>query len=175
MEEQAGAIGILGRTQRLQALGQLLAGGEGGGIVLTAEDLVGGLHQGGGAIDILQRGQAQAGQAQQVLGFGQAPVLTTGTEHGLQALIEQLLIALQLGQQATTIFQFVHAGQLPQTVIQLLVALPQRLRLTTHLLQLLQLLLLIGLHRLHLPQPPTTGSSAGRTQQQGENRQTAAT
>ena len=76
------------------------------------EDFIGSLHQRGGAVDVLQRGQAQAGQTQQMLGLGQAPILPAGTQHGFQALVQQLLIALQLCQQAATGFQLLDTGQL---------------------------------------------------------------
>ncbi|MNE62516.1 hypothetical protein D3C80_1577990 [compost metagenome] len=74
-QEQAGTVRLLGAVERGQAACQLLTGSEGTRVALLAQDLVGAFDQGLGAGDVLQGRQAQGSQAQQVLGFSQAPLL----------------------------------------------------------------------------------------------------
>ncbi|MNP49655.1 hypothetical protein D3C76_1438560 [compost metagenome] len=114
LQVEAGAIRLLHAVQCRQAFGQLLTGREGTRVVLLAEDFIGALHQRLGTADVLKCRQAQTGQAQQVFGLGQAPVFAACAKHGFQALAQPLLITLQLGHQAPTLFQLIGSRQLCQ-------------------------------------------------------------
>ena len=175
LQEHPGAVRLLQAAQRLQALGQLGASGKRGGIILLQQNLVGGLHQGLGAVDFLQRGQAQAGQAQQMLGFSQTPVLTAGIQHIIQTLAEALLITLDAGQQLPTLFQLLRRGQLRQLCAETLLALHQGLRLAAGLLQHLALLLALQVQGTHLPDTPPRQTDTGSCQHQSQRGQTTTT
>ncbi|MCY1428673.1 hypothetical protein D9M71_445650 [compost metagenome] len=173
-QKQPGAVRLFGAAQGDQGLGHLLASGKGARIVLLTQYLVGTLDQCLGTADVLQGGQSQAGQTQQVLGLGQTPVLATGAEYGFQTLVQTLLITLQLDHQATACFQLIGGRQLRQACAQALLIELEVLRLVIQRLHLAQLLLIIGLQVTHLPDTPTAHRYTGRTQQQRDDCQTIA-
>ena len=175
MQVQAGTVRLLGAAQRGQALGQLLPCSESPWVALFAKNLVGTLDQRLGAVNVLQGGQTQAGQTDQMLGLGQAPVLAAGTQHGFQTLVEALLISLQLRDQAATLFQLIRTRQLRQAGGQLLLALLEALGLVIQGLHLAQLVLAAGLQGTDLPDPPAAGGYARSAQQQGDDGQAIAT
>jgi hypothetical protein len=152
----------------------LLAGGEGSRIILLAQNFVGALHQRLGAADVLQGRKAQAGQAQQMLGLGQTPVLAAGTEDGFQALIEALLITLQLRHQTLALGELIGTGQLREALGQALFVELEALRLIVQRLHLAGLLRSVGLQVTHLPDTPATDRHAGGAEQQGDNGQAVA-
>lgn len=110
-----------------------------------------------------------------MLGLGQAPVFAAGPEHRLQALAQTLLITLQLGDQATALFQLIRTRQLRQPRSQLLLALLEGLGLVIEGLHLAQLLLAAGLQGADLPDPPTTGGNTRGAEQQGDDCQAITT
>ncbi len=110
-----------------------------------------------------------------MLGFRQAPVLAAGAQYGFQALVQALLVTLQLGHQTPPVFQLIGRGQLFQAFAQALFAELETLGLIPQGLQLTELLLVIGLQVAHLPDPPATNGDARRPQQQGQNCQPVAT
>ncbi len=175
LQEQADAIRSLRSAQRFQAAAELLAGSEGGGVVLIAEDIVSRQHQRLGTGHILQRRQAQGRQTQQVLGLIQAPILAAAIEHAFQALAQTLLVALQVGQQAAALLQFGCTGQVSQTRIQALAQILQILRsVVAGTLQSIGLLLVPALHFVQLPEAPATSTGACQADQQGQGGNTAA-
>lgn len=174
LQEQAGAIGLLDAVERSQALGQLLTGGKGARVALFTEDVISALDQFTRADDVLQGGQAQAGQAQQMLGFGQAPVLAAGAKDSLQALAQALLVTLQLSDQTPTVFQFGCGRQNGQLRRKLLFTLLQGLGLLAQGLQVLCLALLGALELANLPYAPPANCDTCRAQQQGQDCQTIA-
>lgn len=171
LHEQPGTVRLRQRAQGLEAGRQLGAGGIGAGIVLRAQDVIGALHQFGGAAHVLQGGQAQAGQTQQVFGLGQSPLLAALAEDLLQLLAKMLLVALQLHHKASPGLQFVRGGQSVQAGSQLLVALGQGFGLATGIFQLRQLVTLGALQLLDLPEAPATRAESRHANQQGEQRQ----
>ena len=100
-----------------------------------------------------------------MLGLGQSPVFSAGTQHGFQALAQALLIALKLGDQPPTIFQFIRCRQLCKTHRQLELVLFERLSLRANILQLPRLLLMARQQNAHLPDTPPTSSNTRSPQQ----------
>ena len=176
LQEQANAIRALGGAQGFETTAELLAGGECGRVVLLAEDFIGGQYQRFGAGHILQCRQPQGCQTQQVLGFIKTPILAATIEHAFQALAHALLIALQVGQQATALVQLGRTGQGGQTRIEALGQLIHFLRtVVTGALQVFGLLQVPALHCMQLPQAPAASTGASQANQQGECGKAAAT
>ncbi len=172
LDELPGAIQVGQLAQGLLGIGQLLAGGEGGRIVLGLEDVIDTLQQILGAGHVLQRGHAQGGHAQQVLGLGQAPSLATLADHLLELFGEVLLVALQLTKLTAALFQLVGRGQAAQIGTQRLVAHFQLAQLAAQILGLGGLTLLGLTHLLQLPDAPAADTQATGGHQQGQQRQT---
>ncbi|CAI8978783.1 hypothetical protein EMIT0P218_60314 [Pseudomonas sp. IT-P218] len=104
-----------------------------------------------------------------MFGLGQTPVLAAGAEDGFQALIQALLVALQLSHQAAAFFQHIGIGQLFQARTQALLVQLQALRLIVQSLHLTQLLLGIGLQVPHLPDSPATHCDTDGAYQQRDD------
>ena len=176
MQEQSAAVDLRYAAQRFQHLDQLTTGGEGLRVVLRAQDIVGAFDQGGGAVHVLQRRKAQHGQAQQVFGLGQTPVLATLAEQAGQALGQALLLALQIHQQIALGGQFIRrrqAGQAPGDAR--LAFLDPLLRRGAERLHLAQLLGRAALLLVQLPGAPATGAEGGQPDQQRQPGRATAT
>jgi len=106
-----------------------------------------------------------------MLGLGQTPVLAARPQYGFESLAEALLIALQLRDQTSTVFQLIGWRELRDACAQLLVILRQYQGLFGDILDLSALLLVPGLQHAQLPDSPAGDGDTGNCQQQGQEHQ----